>query len=141
MRNLVAYIFVSLINTLLFTSCLEEYEPHSQYVDSTNTILYDKYYTRIGQIDTLGRIWNSSYTVVGHIDNDGKVKDKYYTRIGEIKKVSETYYNVKDANYDRVGHININNGRVTDENYNLIGYGKGNEIWKSGVILLLFDLE
>jgi len=65
--------------------------------------------------------------------------DKNYDRAGTIIKQTETTYKVEDSHYNIVGYVNIATGEVKDRHYDIVGYGSGENIWKAGVILLLFD--
>ena len=103
------------------------------------TTLMDRWHTTIGYAYAEGYVKNDIYDRVGTINPDGKVFDKHYDRVGTIIKQSETRYKVRDEHYDIVGYVNISNGTVINHLYDVVGYGRGENVWKAGVILLLFN--
>jgi hypothetical protein len=104
------------------------------------TTLKDKSHTTIGYAYTGGVVKDKHYDMIGNVFTDGKVLDKNYDRAGTIIKQTETTYKVEDSHYNTVGYVNITTGEVKDKHYTVVGYGSGENIWKAGVILLLFDM-
>ena len=103
------------------------------------TTLMDKWHTSIGYVYTGGLVKNQHYNMVGNIFSDGKVIDSHGDRAGSINKQTEMTYKVQDSHYNTVGYVDITTGEVKDSHYNLVGYGSGENLWKAGGILLLFD--
>ena len=103
------------------------------------TTLKDNWHTTIGYAYTGGVVKDKHYDMIGNVFSDGKVLDKNYDRAGTIIKQTETTYKVEDSHYNIVGYVNIATGEVKDRHYDIVGYGSGENIWKAGVILLLFD--
>jgi len=123
-----------------FVSCDDYDFDEENYVSHhLETTLMDKWHTAIGYAYTGGIVKDKHYDMIGNVFTDGKVLDKNYDRAGTIIKKTETTYKVEDSHYNTVGYVNITTGEVKDKHYTVVGYGSGENIWKAGVILLLFD--
>lgn len=103
------------------------------------TSLMDKWHTAIGYAYTGGTVKDKRYDRVGNVYSDGKVTDVHADYAGSIEKDTETRYRVKDKHYNIVGYVDITDGTVKNHIYDVVGYGSGENVWKAGVILLLFD--
>ena len=97
----------------------------------------DKSYTTIGYIYSNGFIKDRHYDIVGHINSDGKVTDSHNDYVGSVVKQTESIYRIFDRHYDEQGCVYIANGEVRNSHYDIVGYGSGDNIWKSGALLLL----
>lgn len=123
---------------MVFVSC-DDYDEENYVPLHLETTLKDNWHTTIGYAYTGGVVKDKHYDMIGNVFSDGKVLDKNYDRAGTIIKQTETTYKVEDSHYNIVGYVNIATGEVKDRHYDIVGYGSGENIWKAGVILLLFD--
>lgn len=123
---------------MVFVSC-DDYDEENYVPLHLETTLKDNWHTTIGYAYTGGVVKDKQYDMIGNVFSDGKVLDKNYDRAGTIIKQTETTYKVEDSHYNIVGYVNIATGEVKDRHYDIVGYGSGENIWKAGVILLLFD--
>ena len=124
---------------VVLVSCADDFDEENYVPLHLETTLKDYWHTTIGYAYTGGTVKDKHYDMIGNVFSDGKVLDKNYDRAGTIIKQTETTYKVEDSHYNIVGYVNITTGEVKDRHYDLVGYGSGENIWKAGVILLLFD--
>jgi len=122
----------------LLVSC-DDFDEDNYVSLPVETTLMDKWHTTIGYAYAGGTVKDKNYDMVGNVFSDGKVTDTHGYGAGSIKKQTEITYQVEDNHYNTVGYVNITTGEVKDKHYDVVGYGSGENIWKAGVILLLFD--
>lgn len=112
----------------------------SEYVSlSLETTFLDKWHNTIGYAYTGGTVKDKKYDRVGNVYSNGKVTDVHGNNAGYIEKDINYIYIVKDSNYNIVGYVSTSDGTVKNHLYDVVGYGSGENIWKAGVILLLFN--
>ena len=123
---------------VIFVSC-DDFDEDNYVSLPLETTLIDKWHTTIGYAYIGGTVKDKNYDRIGNVYFDGKVTDTHGYSAGSISKQTETTYKVEDSHYNTVGYVNITTGEVKDKHYDVVGYGSGENIWKAGVILLLFE--
>lgn len=132
----ILYIIMSLA---VLVGCDDAFDEDDYATLPLETTLTDKWHTTIGYINSGGTVKDKRLDRVGDVYSDGKVYDRNYDRAGTITKQTETRYKVEDNHYNIVGYVDISDGTVKNRINDVVGYGSGENVWKAGVILLLFN--
>lgn len=105
--------------------------------------LRDANYKQLGKISANGTVRNAQFITVGYFNTDGSISDKNRNKVGRVSSDMQVY----DAQGKRVGYITVDGavhdgesavigridrktGKVSDGNYNTIGYAENlNIVW------------
>ena len=100
-------------------------------------VLRDANYTRIGRINGNGVVRDQAGRSVGTFEADGTVRDHGGKSLGAIHELEiydtegqrigyiNTDGTVRDGQSNVLGYISINDGKVTDDKKQTIGYARG----------------
>lgn len=100
-------------------------------------VLRDASYTSIGRINGNGVVRNEAGRSVGTFEADGTVRDTGGKALGTIKQLEiydtngqrigyiNTDGTVRDGQSNVLGYISINDGKVTDDKKQTIGFARG----------------
>lgn len=100
-------------------------------------VLRDASYNSIGRINGNGVVRNEAGRSVGTFEADGTVRDTGGKTLGSIKQLEiydtegqrigyiNTDGTVRDGQSNVLGYISINDGKVTDDKKQTIGYARG----------------
>ena len=83
-------------------------------------VLRDADFNSIGRINGNGVVRNEAGRSAGSFDADGTVRDVTGKAVGTIKQLE-----IFDTEGNRIGYININDGKVTDAQKQTIGFARG----------------
>ncbi|MCQ2288871.1 MAG: hypothetical protein MJZ74_07205 [Muribaculaceae bacterium] len=91
----------------------------------------------VGRISGNGMIRDNGFHSVGSFDADGTVRNADGTALGKIVRLEiydmagnrlgyiNTDGTVRDGNSKKLGHVNLNDGKVTDASQKVLGYARG----------------
>ena len=100
-------------------------------------VLRDANYNAIGRINGNGVVRDQAGRSVGTFEADGSVRDNSGKALGSIKQLDiysadgqrigyiNTDGTVRDGQSNVLGYININDGKVTDDKKQTIGFARG----------------
>lgn len=100
-------------------------------------VLRDASFTSIGRINGNGVVRNQAGRSVGTFEADGMVRDHSGKALGAIRELEiydsegqrigyiNTDGTVRDGQSNVLGYISINDGKVTDDKKQTIGYARG----------------
>lgn len=91
----------------------------------------------VGRIAGNGLVRDINMRTVGSFDADGTVRNASGTAMGKIVRLEifdtegnrmgyiNTDGTVRDGNSNKLGHVNLNDGKVTDASQKVLGYARG----------------
>jgi len=91
----------------------------------------------VGRISGNGVVRDNGFHSMGSFDADGTVRDASGTAVGKIVRLEifdnagnrlgyiNTDGTVRDGNSNKLGHVNLNDGKVTDAEHHTLGYARG----------------
>lgn len=91
----------------------------------------------VGRISGNGMVRDNDFHSVGSFDADGTVRNASGTAVGKIVRLEifdtagnrvgyiNTDGTVRDGNSNKLGHVNLSDGKVTDAEHHTLGYARG----------------
>lgn len=91
----------------------------------------------VGRISSNGMVRDDGFHSVGSFDADGTVRNAAGEAVGKIVRLEifdtagnrlgyiNTDGTVRDGNSNKLGHVNLNDGKVTDAEHHVMGYARG----------------
>lgn len=100
-------------------------------------------YVQLGKISANGTVRNAQFITVGYFNPDGSISDRNRNKVGRISSDMQVYdasgkrigyITVDGAVHDGesrvIGHIDRKTGKVSDGDYNAVGYAENlNIVW------------
>ncbi len=100
-------------------------------------------YVQLGKISANGTVRNAQFVTVGYFNTDGSISDRNRNKVGRISGDMQVYdasgkrvgyITVDGAVHDGesrvIGHIDRKTGKVSDGDYNAVGYAENlNIVW------------